>query len=69
MERVKNRRGAGGARGGEARLESNQMPRKALPCKACGPRSGDFHTAEQWESNGIFQAVKKSGQTLLTAWK
>ena len=61
--------GAGGPRGGEARLESNQMPRKALPCKACGPRSGDFHTAEQWESNGIFQAVKKSGQTLLTAWK
>ena len=26
---------AGGARGGKARLESDQMSRKALPCKAC----------------------------------
>ena len=25
----------GGARGGKARLESDQMSRKALPCKAC----------------------------------
>ena len=26
---------AGGVRGGKARLESDQMSRKALPCKAC----------------------------------
>ena len=50
---------AGGARGGKARLESDQMPRKALPHKACGERSEDFPAAESRESNGIFQAVKK----------
>ena len=34
------------------------MPRKALLRKACGERSEDFHTAEQWESNGIFRLRK-----------
>src|SRR5699024_10109484 len=53
--RNKKLHSAGGARGGKARLESNQMPRTALLCKACGPRSGDFPAAEQWESNGIFR--------------
>ena len=35
------------------------MPRKALMRKACGERREGFSTARQWESNGIFQAVKK----------
>ena len=48
----------GGARGGNARREANRMPRTAMLRKACGPRSGDFHTAEQWESNGIFRLRK-----------
>ena len=31
----------------------------ALPRKARGEQSEDFHTARTWESNGIFQAVEK----------
>ena len=58
LSRSEKLHSAGGARGGKARLESNRMPRTALPRKACGPRSGDFHTAEQWESNGIFRLSK-----------
>ena len=60
-KRVRNRETAGGARGGMARLECNQMPRKALQRKACGLlQSKGFPTAEQWESNGIFQADKRA---------
>ena len=59
--RNKKLHSAGGARGGKARLESNQMPRTALLCKACGPRSGDFPAAEQWESNGIFRKRGPAG--------
>ena len=58
LSRSEKLHSAGGARGGKARLESNRMPHTALPRKACGPRSGDFHTAEQWESNGIFRLSK-----------
>ena len=49
----------GGARGGEARLELDQMPRKALRSKACGERSEDFRAAEQHKNLALFQAVKK----------
>ena len=58
LSRSEKLHSAGGARGGKARLESNRMPRKALPRKACGPRGGDFPTAPQWESNGIFRLRK-----------
>ena len=34
-KQIRNRETAGGARGGMARLECNQMPRKALQRKAC----------------------------------
>ena len=34
------------------------MPRKALRSKACGPRSGDFPTAPQWERYGMFRLRK-----------
>ena len=61
--------GAGGARGGEARLESNQMPRKALHRKACGSRSENFPTVRQWESNGICRLSQKSGRTFGTVWR
>ena len=57
----------GGARGGEARLELDQMPRKALHSKACGERSEDFRAAKQNENLALFQAVKKSKRTFLTA--
>ena len=76
----------GGARGGEARLELDQMPRKALRSKACGERSEDFRAAQplaalppygcgvllagaaqQNENLALFQAVKKSERTFLTA--
>ena len=38
----------GGARGGEARLELDQMPRKALRSKACGERSENFVLRSRW---------------------
>ena len=47
---------AGGARGGEARLELDQMPRKALRGKACGERSEDFRAALQNENLALFQS-------------
>ena len=49
----------GGARGGEARLELDQMPRKALHSKACGERSEDFRAAKQNENLALFQAVSR----------
>ena len=49
----------GGARGGEARLELDQMPRKALRGKACGERSEDFRAALQNENLALLQTVKK----------
>ena len=48
----------GGARGGEARLELDQMPRKALHSKACGERSEDFRAAKQNENLALFRAVR-----------
>jgi len=57
----------GGARGGEARLELDQMPRKALRSKACGERSEDFRAAQQHKNLALFQAAKKSKRTFLTA--
>ena len=57
--------------GAAARLEWDRMPRKALPSKACGPRSGDFCTALRCKSNGIFylyfwlSATANSSQRLL----
>ena len=56
----------GGARGGEARLELDQMPRKALRGKACRERSEDFRAALQNENLALFQTVKKSVRTFLT---
>ena len=44
---------AGGARGGKARLESDQMSRKALPCKACVERSDYFCAARRHKNNDI----------------
>jgi len=48
----------GGARGGEARLELDQMPRKALRSKACGERNEDFRAAQQHKNLALFQAAK-----------
>ena len=48
----------GGARGSEARLELDQMPRKALHSKACGERSEDFRAAKQNENLALFRAVR-----------
>jgi len=47
------------ARGGKARLEWNQIPRKALQCKARGEQSEDFCAAMQHENQGLFQAFKE----------
>ena len=60
---------AGGARGGEARLESDQMSRKALPCKACvehpkgtcfAARSDYFRAARRHKNNDIISGCRKS---------
>ena len=51
---------AGGARGGKARLESDQMPRKALPCKACVERSDYFRAARRHKNNDIISGCRKS---------
>ena len=60
---------AGGARGGKARLELDQMSRKALPCKACvehpkgtcfAARSDYFRAARRHKITTLFQAVEKS---------
>ena len=49
----------GGARGGRARLEWDQMPRNALRSKVCGERSEDFCAAMWHKSNALPEAVKK----------
>ena len=51
----------GGARGGRARLEWDQMPRNVLRSKACGEQSEDFCAAVRHKSNGILRLSKKSG--------
>ena len=60
---------AGGARGGKARLELNQMSRKALPCKACvehpkgtcfAARSDYFRAARRYKNNDIISGCRKS---------
>ena len=51
---------AGGARGGKARLELNQMSRKALPCKACVERSDYFRAARRHKNNDIISGCRKS---------
>ena len=60
---------AGGARGGKARLESNQMSRKAFPCKAClehpkgtcfAARSDYFRAARRHKITTLFQAVERA---------
>ena len=51
---------AGGARGGEARLESDQMSRKALSCKACVERSDYFRAARRHKNNDILSGCRKS---------
>ena len=60
---------AGGARGGKARLESDQMSRKALPCKACvehpkgtcfAARSDYFRVARRHKNNDILSGCRKS---------
>ena len=51
---------AGGARGGKARLESDQMSRKALPCKACVERSDYFCAARRHKNNDIISGCRKS---------
>ena len=51
---------AGGTRGGKARLESDQMSRKALPCKACVERSDYFRAARRHKNNDIISGCRKS---------
>ena len=51
---------AGGARGGKARLELDQMSRKALPCKACVERSDYFRAARRHKNNDIISGCRKS---------
>ena len=51
---------AGGARGGKARLESDQMSRKALPRKACVERSDYFRAARRHKNNDIISGCRKA---------
>ena len=60
---------AGGARGGKARLESDQMSRKALPCKACVARSDYFRAARRHKNNDIISGCRKKPEAFSTAWK
>ena len=46
--------------GGKARLELNQMSRKALPCKACVERSDYFRAARRHKNNDIISGCRKS---------
>ena len=43
----------GGAQGGKARLELDQMSRKALLCKACVEQSDYFRAARRHKNNDI----------------
>ena len=67
---------AGGARGGKARLESDQMSRKALPCKACvehpkgtcfAARSDYFRAARRHKNNDIISGCRKKPEAFSTA--
>ncbi len=67
---------AGGARGGKARLESDQMSRKALPCKACvehpkgtcfAARSDYFRAARRHKNNDILSGCRKKPKAFSTA--
>ena len=58
---------AGGARGGKARLESDQMSRKALPCKACVERSDYFRAARRHKNNDIISGCRKKPEAFSTA--
>ena len=60
---------AGGARGGKAHLESDQMSRKALPCKACVERSDYFRAARRHKNNDIISGCRKKPEAFSTAWK
>ena len=51
---------AEGARGGKALLESDQMSRKALPCKACVERSDYFRAARRHKNNDIISGCRRS---------
>ena len=57
----------GGARGGEARLELDQMPRNALRGKACGERSENFVLQLSTKFRHYFRLSKESEWTFLTA--
>jgi len=59
----------GGARGGNARLEWNQIPRKALHRKACGEQREDFCAAQQRENQVLFQAVKEARRDFFDSLK
>ena len=58
---------AGGARGGKARLELDQMSRKALPCKACVERSDYFRAARRHKNNDILSGCRKKPEAFSTA--
>jgi len=57
---------AGELEGAAARLESDRMPRKALPCKAFGEQSEDFCAACGTKVTAFFQPVKTVRRTVLT---
>ena len=58
---------AGGARGGKARLELNQMSSKALPYKACVERSDYFCAARRQKNNDIISGCRKKPEAFSTA--
>ena len=60
---LRSYKNAGGARGGKARLELNQMPRKALRSKACGERSENFVLLCSTKFRHYFRLSKESEWT------
>ena len=59
----------GGARGGEARLASEQMPRNAVLCKACVERSEYFRAAKRHENTGIIAVCREKPAAFSTDWR
>ena len=62
--------------GGKARLELDQMSRKALPCKACvehpkgtcfAARSDYFRAARRHKNNDIISGCRKKPEAFSTA--
>ena len=53
LQKQKNCTAQGELEGAKPASNPIECPRTALLRKACGSQSEDFHTAEQWESNGI----------------